>query len=73
MSDLNYPMLYIKRREFGFTQSEVANLLGISHQRYCVKELGKAEFKLKEAQKLSEIYDTPIETLFSESLLKEVK
>ncbi len=65
MAKINYPVLYIARKEHGHTQTYVAQQLGISPQRYSLKELGNAYFTLPEAEKLSEIYDIPIEQLFS--------
>ncbi|MGV3042562.1 helix-turn-helix transcriptional regulator [Staphylococcus rostri] len=65
MAKINYPVLYIARKEHGHTQTYVAQELGISPQRYSLKELGNAYFTLPEAKKLSEIYDIPIEQLFS--------
>ncbi|HEA0021267.1 helix-turn-helix transcriptional regulator [Staphylococcus aureus] len=65
MVKLTYPILYITRKEKGDTQKKVANKLGISPQRYQLKESGKAYFTLPEAQKLSEMYGIPIEQLFS--------
>ena len=64
MANLAYPMLYITRKEKGDTQKEVATKLGISPQRYQLKESGKAIFNLNECQILSEMYDMPIDELF---------
>lgn len=44
MANLAYPMLYITRKENGDTQKKVATKLGISPQRYQLKESGKAIF-----------------------------
>ena len=68
MKKLTYPMLYIARREKGHTQEQVARELSISKQRYGLKELGKANFTLPEAKILSELYDMPIDELFSNSI-----
>lgn len=68
MMNLAYPMLYISRREKGHTQGQVARELSISKQRYGLKELGKANFTLPEAKILSELYDMPIDELFSNSI-----
>lgn len=57
--------LYIARNEAKQSQREVAKVLGISTQRFQLKENGKAHFTLPEAQKLSEMYGIPIEQLFS--------
>ncbi|EJH4627871.1 helix-turn-helix transcriptional regulator [Staphylococcus pseudintermedius] len=65
MTKIHYPVLYITRKEHGHTQSYVARKLNMSPQRFSLKELGRANFTLPEAQKLSEMYGIPIEQLFS--------
>ncbi|HDI7438702.1 TPA: helix-turn-helix transcriptional regulator, partial [Staphylococcus aureus] len=50
------------------TQKKVASKLGISPQRYQLKESGKAIFNLNECQILSEMYDMPIDELFSSKI-----
>ena len=67
MANLNYPMLYIARKEKGDTQRKVAQKLGISPQRYQLKS-GKAHFTLPEAKILSEMYGMSIDDLFSKTL-----
>ncbi|MFC3467572.1 transcriptional regulator [Staphylococcus saprophyticus] len=68
MTNLTYPMLYIARREKGDTQKAIAKKLSISPQRYQLKESGKAKFSLDEAKILSELYEMPIDQLFSNSI-----
>ena len=68
MTNLAYPMLYIARREKGDTQKAIAKKLSISPQRYQLKEAGKAYFTLPEAQILSEVYEMPIDKLFSNQI-----
>ena len=68
MTNLAYPMLYIARREKGDTQKAIAKKLSISPQRYQMKESGKAYFTLPEAQILSEVYEMPIDELFSNQI-----
>lgn len=68
MANLAYPMLYIARRERGDTQKAIAKKLSISPQRYQLKESGKAKFSLDEAKILSDLYDMPIDELFSNSI-----
>lgn len=68
MAKLAYPMLYIARREKGDTQKLVAKKLGISPQRYQLKEAGKAKFSLPEAQILSNLYGMTIDELFSNEI-----
>ncbi|RXS04265.1 XRE family transcriptional regulator [Staphylococcus saprophyticus] len=68
MTNLAYPMLFVARREKGDTQKAVAKKLSISPQRYQLKESGKAKFSLDEAKILSELYEMPIDDLFSNSI-----
>ncbi|OFM79770.1 MULTISPECIES: helix-turn-helix transcriptional regulator [Staphylococcus] len=68
MTNLFYPMLYIARKEKGDTQKGVAQKLGISPQRYQLKETGKANFTLPEAKILSEMYGMSIDDLFSKNI-----
>ncbi|MCE4975602.1 transcriptional regulator [Staphylococcus hominis] len=68
MTNLTYPMLYIARKEKGDTQKGVAQKLGISPQRYQLKETGKANFTLPEAKILSEMYGMSIDELFSNNI-----
>lgn len=68
MTNLAYPMLYIARREKGDTQKAIAKKLSISPQRYQLKESGKANFTLPEAKILSELYEMPIDQLFSNTI-----
>lgn len=68
MTNLAYPILYIARKEKGDTQKGVAQKLGISPQRYQLKETGKANFTLPEAKILSEMYGMSIDELFSNNI-----
>lgn len=68
MTNFTYPILYITRKEHGHTQKEVAKELGITPQRYQLKEKGKANFTLPEAKKLSEMYGMSIDELFSNNI-----
>ncbi|WP_436860186.1 helix-turn-helix transcriptional regulator [Staphylococcus caeli] len=68
MKNLAYPLLYVARKEHGHTQAIVAKKLGISKERYSLKELNKANFTLPEAKILSELYEMPIDQLFSSSI-----
>lgn len=72
MTNLAYPMLYIARREKGDTQKAIAKKLSISPQRYQMKESGKAYFTLPEAQILSEVYEMPIDELFSNQITAKI-
>ncbi|MDW4289994.1 helix-turn-helix transcriptional regulator [Staphylococcus saprophyticus] len=68
MTNLAYPILYITRKEHGHTQKAIAKKLSISPQRYQIKESGKSPFTLPEAKILSELYEMPIDDLFSNSI-----
>ncbi|WP_039242479.1 helix-turn-helix transcriptional regulator [Clostridium botulinum] len=46
------------------TQTDVAEILGISLHSYCNKENGKLQFTLKEAKKLSDLFKLSIEEIF---------
>ena len=68
MKKLAYPHLYVQRKEHGHNQAFVAHKLGISKERYSLKELNKANFTLPEAKILSELYEMPIDQLFSNTI-----
>ncbi|AWI45194.1 transcriptional regulator [Staphylococcus nepalensis] len=68
MKKLAYPLLYITRKEHGHNQAFVARKLGISKERYSLKELNKANFTLPEAKILSDMYEISIDELFSSSI-----
>ncbi|MDT3925919.1 helix-turn-helix transcriptional regulator [Staphylococcus arlettae] len=68
MKKIAYPHLFIQRKEHGHNQAFVARKLGISKERYSLKELNKANFTLPEAKILSELYEMPIDDLFSNSI-----
>ncbi|MCJ0919876.1 helix-turn-helix transcriptional regulator [Mammaliicoccus sciuri] len=60
--------LYICRNEAKHSQAYVAKKLGISKQRYSLKELGKANFTIPEAKILSELYGMTLDDLFSNEI-----
>lgn len=68
MTKLAFPILYIARREHGHTQEFVAKKLGISKQRYGLKELGKAYFTLTECKILAELYGMTLDELFGNGI-----
>ena len=68
MKKIAYPHLFIQRKEHGHNQAFVARKLGISKERYSLKELNKANFTLPEAKILSELYEMPIDQLFSNTI-----
>jgi len=61
--------LFVRRKEKGLLQKDVANLIGMHPQSYHLKESGKREFTISEAIKLAEIFDCSLDGLFR----KEVK
>ncbi|WP_204256456.1 helix-turn-helix transcriptional regulator [Mammaliicoccus sciuri] len=60
--------IYIARSEAGHSQDYVAKRLGITKQRYSLKELGKANFTIPEAKILSELYNMTLDELFSNEI-----
>ena len=44
------------RRFHNMTQSDMANVLGISTMSYCRKENGEREFKLSEAKTIADLF-----------------
>lgn len=56
--------LFIARKEAGHSQAYVAKKLGISKERYSLKELNKAYFTIPEAKILSELYGMTLDELF---------
>ena len=53
-----------KRNEAGLSQREIAKLIGISANNYCLKEQGKLTFHLHEIKKLIEILNCNFEDIF---------
>ncbi|WP_416349839.1 helix-turn-helix transcriptional regulator [Mammaliicoccus lentus] len=60
--------LYIARKEEGQSQAFVAKKLGISPQRFQLKESGKAGFTIEEGKILSELYGMTLDELFSNEI-----
>jgi len=58
--------LYIKRRESGLYQREVAEKLGIHKQTYCRKEKGEQDFTIREARMLAQIFNCTLDELFGD-------
>ena len=50
----------------GYTQAELASLMGLSQQAYSKKERGDREFKIEEIRKLKKILNVSYEELFNE-------
>ena len=47
------------------TQETIANLINIAPKTYYLKEHGKSDFTLKEAQKLAKYFKTTVDELFA--------
>jgi len=58
--------LYIARRERRLRQKDVAKMLHIDPQTYHLKEAGKRDFTLKEAKKLTTIFNMTLDELFGD-------
>ena len=59
-----YRKLIAKRAEEGYTQTQVAEYLGIANSTYRDKESGRREFNLSEALKLAKLFNITVEELF---------
>lgn len=57
-----------KRVGAGYTQAEMAKLLFMSKATYGRKENNQEKFKLPELQKISEILNEPIESIFGSGI-----
>ncbi|MCQ9302444.1 MULTISPECIES: helix-turn-helix transcriptional regulator [Mammaliicoccus] len=60
--------IYIVRNEAKQSQAFVAKKLGISPQRFQLKESGKAGFTIEEGKILSELYGMTLDELFSNEI-----
>ncbi|PGC90575.1 helix-turn-helix transcriptional regulator [Bacillus toyonensis] len=58
--------LLIARREQRMTQEDVGKLVNMHQQTYYLKESGKRDFTLKEAQKLAKYFKTTVDELFAQ-------
>jgi len=59
-----HPQLYFARRDYGLTQKEVADMLGIHSSTYYKKESGIVDLTLTEAIKLSTHFNKSLDSLF---------
>lgn len=55
------------RKEFGYSQKDVAKILNISIEAYRNKELGKSQFKMNEMFLLSDLFGEDISDIFLEA------
>ena len=49
----------------GYTQTEIANLLGIKQNTYSDKERGKTQFNIKEIKLIKELFEVTYDELLS--------
>ena len=49
----------------GYTQTEIANLLGIKQNTYSDKERGKTQFNVKEIRIIKELFEVTCDELLS--------
>jgi len=52
------------RNEKGYTQADIAKMLGIATKTYCYKERGETEFTVSEAKKIMILLKKSFEELF---------
>ena len=62
---MNKRKLLGKRKEFGYTQQEVAKVLGISEVAYRQKEKGQREFTESEIRKLCDLFNVDANYFFN--------
>lgn len=60
--------LYSLRKKNGYTQAELAEMLGVSRQSISNWELGTIQPSTSRLKKLSELYSMPLETLLDDGL-----
>lgn len=60
----NHYQLWIYRKERNLTAKDMAKVLGVSPNRYLLKEGKKAYFTLDEAHKLAEYFKVTLDELF---------
>lgn len=65
MSTKYAPLIRALRLKRGFSQSLIAEKLGLSRQSYMAVERGSREMTASEAEKLCELYAIPLEELFN--------
>lgn len=56
--------LFIARKERRMLQKDVGKLVNMHKNTYHLKESGKRDFTLKEAQKLAKYFKTTVDELF---------
>ncbi len=61
------------RKEKGFTQSQVADYIGLTRPSYTLIEKGKNQLFYKHAVKIAELFDMTPDEIFLEDFKKKVK
>lgn len=61
---MKYPRLKARRVELGYSQDDMAKMLGISLSTYCHKEKGKTSFNIEEIIKLVLFLNCKFEDIF---------
>lgn len=61
-----HPKLYVKRKENGLKQSEVAKKINICERSYNLKENGKRDFNITEMKRLAIVFNCTLDDLFWE-------
>lgn len=56
--------LIILRKQHGYTQPQLAELVGINPRTYFTKETGKSQFTADEMFKIADIFQKPMEEIF---------
>lgn len=52
------------RNELGYTQTDIAKIIGNSLKTYCMKEQGKSDFTILEAKILMDFFKKSFDELF---------
>lgn len=68
----NYIKFRMIRTENGFTQEEVAKMLGITRATYCSYEIGRRRMSIDMLRKLAICYHISIDSFFTEEKSKKI-
>lgn len=64
---MNLTNLKIYRNVYGYTQEDLAKVLGVTKTSYANKETGRRKITLTEAKTMADLFDISIEELFFSS------
>ena len=71
---MNLMNLKIYRNVYGYTQEDLAKVLGVTKTSYANKETGRRKITLTEAKTMADLFDISIEELFfSEVHIKDTQ